>query len=113
MPGPLFHVGAVATCPHIGGQFVVTTTNTRVLVSGMLVVTLTDILKIAPGCPFTVPGPKPQPCFLAKLIPSTRVFVNGQPAIIYTPGSGICQSAEQIPSGPPIVSTIQTRAIGI
>lgn len=114
MPGPLLHVGAVATCPHASGQIMITTANTQVFVSGQPVVTLGDMLSIA-GCPFQVPAPsgtKPQPCVLAKFIPATQVLVNGQPAIIVQAPPGICQSAEQIPQGPPIVNAVQTKAIG-
>jgi hypothetical protein len=46
---------------------------------------------------------------------STRVLINGMPAILQpTPGTGpaICLSAEQIPQGPPTVSSLQTRVTG-
>ncbi len=109
MPGPLYHVGAQAICPH-GVPITVVSTNTRVIASGQPVATMGDIFTIA-GCPFTIPGPKPQPCVIAKfLTPATRVLVNGQPAIIQT-SSGICQSAEQIPQGPPTIIATQPRAI--
>jgi hypothetical protein len=48
-------------------------------------------------------------------MPSTRFLVNAQPALLQpTPGPGpaICQSIEQIPQGPPIVSTFQMRVLG-
>jgi hypothetical protein len=41
-------------------------------------------------------------------------LINGQPAmVVAAPGTGpgLCQSAEQIPQGPPIVSAVQTRVI--
>ncbi|WP_217995211.1 hypothetical protein, partial [Methylogaea oryzae] len=69
--------------------------------------------------PFQIPvgaGTKPQPCVTVKwLMPSTRFLVGGQPvALLPAPGAGpgLCQSAEQIPQGPPMVSTVQTRVIG-
>jgi uncharacterized Zn-binding protein involved in type VI secretion len=109
MPGPLFHVGASAICPH-GGQITVISSNTRVLVSGMPVATLADTGMVA-GCIFTIPGPKPQPCVTARwLVPATRVLINGQPALIQT-STGLCQSAEQIPQGPPTIVATQTRVI--
>ena len=40
MPGPYFHVGAVAMCPH-GGQVTTVSANARVLVSGMPVALMT------------------------------------------------------------------------
>ena len=114
LPGPLLHVGAIATCPHMGGQITIISSNMRVLVNGQPVVTMGDILSIA-GCPFQIPvglGTKPQPCVIARFFPAARVLVNGQPAIVVQAPPGICQSVEQIPQGPPIVSMVQTRAIG-
>jgi hypothetical protein len=109
MPGPLYHMGAVAICPH-GGQITIVPSNTRVLVSGMPVATVSDIGVVA-GCVFTVPGPKPQPCVTARwLVPATRVLINGQPALIQT-STGLCQSAEQIPNGLPTITSTQTRVI--
>lgn len=113
MPGPLLHVGAGATCTH-GAPVSVISSNSRVLVSGMPVATLTDTYTVA-GCPFQVPigtGTKPQPCVKVQwLVPATRVLVNGQPVILQT-SSGICQSAEQIPQGPPVVASTQMRVVG-
>ncbi len=110
MPGFLFHVGASAVCPH-AGQVSTISTNTRVLVSGQPVATLADTYPVA-GCPFTVPGPKPQPCVKVQwLVPAARVLVGGQPAILQS-SSGLCLSAEQIPQGPPSVLVTQMRAMG-
>jgi hypothetical protein len=109
MPGFLFHVGAAATCPH-GGQVATIPSSGRVLVSGQPVATLADICLIA-GCTFA--PVKPQPCVKVQwLVPATRVFVNGQPVILQT-STGLCQSAEQIPQGPPIVVATQSRVIGV
>ena len=114
MPGFLFHVGALANCPH-GGQLSVVSSNTRVFVNGMAVATMNDQYTIA-GCPFQVPigtGTKPQPCVKAQwLVPASRVFVNTQPVILQT-SSGLSQSAEQIPQGPPTVTSTQTRVTGM
>jgi len=109
MPGPLFHVGATAICPH-AGQVTTISTNARVLVSGMPVATMGDTFLVA-GCVFTV-GPKPQPCIKVQwLVPAVRVLVNGQPVILQT-SVGLCLSAEQIPQGPPTVLATQPRVIG-
>lgn len=108
MPGPLYHLGAAAICPH-GGQ-ITTPGNPRVTVGGMPVCTLADVGVVA-GCVFTVPGPKPQPCVTARwLVGATRVMVGGVPALVQT-SSGLCQSAEGIPNGPPTVLSTQTRVI--
>jgi hypothetical protein len=111
MPGFLFHLGAVANCPH-GGTINVITTNIRVLVSGQPVATVADQCLVA-GCAFTVPPGKPQPCLKVQfLVPATRVLVNGQPALLNT-SPGLCLSPEQIPQGPPIISATQPRVSGM
>lgn len=114
MPGFLVHVGASGICPH-AGQLTFITSNARVLVSGQPVVTVTDMFTIA-GCPFQIPigtGTKPQPCVTGRwLTPSARILVNGQPAILQA-STGLCQSVEQIPQGPPTVITTQVRAGGL
>ncbi len=98
-------------CPH-GGQVAAVSSNTRVLVMGMPVTTMADLYTVA-GCAFTIPGPKPQPCIKVQwLTPSARILVNGQPVILQA-STGLCQSAEQIPQGPPIVVATQTRVMGM
>lgn len=112
MPGPLVHVGAAIICTHAAPVTAITS-NTRVLVSGMPVVTLADNYVVT-GCPFTLPTtpPKPQPCVRVQwLVPATRVLVNGQPVILQV-SSGICLSVEQIPQGPPTVVSAQPRVTG-
>lgn len=108
MPGFLLHVGAVAMCPH-GGQMSIISSNTRVLVGGQPVATLADTYMIA-GCAFTIPPP--QPCVMVKwLSQATRVLVSGTPVILQN-SVGLCQSAGQIPAGPPNVVMTQVRVKG-
>lgn len=107
-------VGAAVQCTHVAPA-TITPTQSRVLVSGQPVATMNAQVTVA-GCPFTVPGPKPQPCVTIKwLMPSTRVLVMGQPAMLVpSPGPGapgLCQSPEQIPQGPPTVVAVQARVI--
>lgn len=110
MTGFVLHVGATALCPH-GGPLSVISSNARVKVSGQPVATLSDTYTIT-GCAFTVPGPKPQPCVTVQwLVPASRVRVGGQPVILQT-SSGLCQSAEQIPQGPPNIVVTQVRVKG-
>lgn len=108
MPGPLYHVGAPAICPH-GGQVTVISSNARVLVSGMPVATIADLTVVA-GCAFA--PVKPQPCVkVLWLVPAVRILINGQPALLQT-SVGLCQSAEMIPQGPPTIISTQPRVIG-
>lgn len=111
MPGPMIQALASGTCPHVAGQLALKTTNVRVLLTGGPALTATDLVQIA-ACPFQVPGTpvKPQPCVTAKLIPASRVFVNGTPAVINQPASAICSSVEQIPAGPATIVS-QTRVV--
>ncbi len=115
MPGFLLHVGAVVQCTHFAPASCISS-NTRVLVNGMPVATSSDNWLVT-GCPFTVPGPKPQPCVRIQwLMPATRILINGQPPILQASpgtGAGVCLSPEQITQGPPTVSVMQARVMGI
>ena len=107
---PLLHVGAVAMCPH-GGQVSAIPSTPRVLLGGQPAVTMSDTFLVA-GCVFTIPPAKPQPCIKVQwLVPAARVLMGGKPALLST-SSGLCQSAEQIPGGPPSVTVTQVRAMG-
>jgi hypothetical protein len=107
MPGPLFHVGATALCPH-GGQVTVIPAGARVLVGGQPVATMAGTFLVA-GCAFTLPPP--HPCVTVRwLVPATRVLVGNQPAILAT-STGLCQAADQAPQGPPVVAASQVRAV--
>jgi hypothetical protein len=114
MGSSLLHVGAVVQCPHVG-QVNATTKNRQVKVGGQFVVTIQDTFTIA-GCPFQVPAgvtTKPQPCVKVQWIKSaTRVRVKGK-FVLLQDSQGICQSAEQIPQGPPSVKTVQIRVKGV
>jgi len=110
MAGALLHVGATILCPH-AGQVSVVSSNTRVLLGGQPAATASDNFPIA-GCPFQAPGPKPQPCMTVRWVaPAVRVKICGQPALLQT-SSGLCNSAEQIPQGPPNVVVVQPRVQG-
>jgi hypothetical protein len=109
MATPVFHVGASAMCPH-GGQVTTAPGAAKVLVGGQPAATMGDTYTVA-GCAFMV-GTKPQPCVKVQwLAPAVRVLIGGQPAILST-SSGLCQSAEQIPAGPPSVANTQMKAMG-
>ncbi len=113
MASELYHVAAMAQCPH-SGQINTTSTNVRVKVSGQYVATVSDTSTVA-GCTFQVPigtGTKPQPCVRVQwLSPALRVKVSNQPVLLKS-SSGLCQSAEQIPQGAPSITTTQPRVKG-
>jgi len=108
--GFLVHVGSSLLCPHAGSVSIITS-NTRVFVSSQPAATQGDNFLVS-GCPFTV-GNKPQPCISASwIVPSARIRINGQPAILQD-STGLCQSAEQIPQGSPTVASTQARVKGM
>ncbi|WP_030057346.1 hypothetical protein [Streptomyces novaecaesareae] len=110
MSGKLLHVNATVTCPH-GAQATAQPAQARVLVAGQAVTSTADLYTVT-GCPFNVAG-KPQPCVTIRwVLPSARIRVNGSPALPQS-AVGLCQSAEQIPQGPPIVTVVQQRVDGV
>ena len=113
MPGFLLTVASGVQCTHLAPA-TAHTTNTRVVTNAGPVITVADLHTVT-GCPFTVPGPKPQPCVTIRWAPATRVFVNGQPAVVQVtgPGQGVCQSAEQAPQGAPLITAVQPRVAGV
>ena len=97
-------------CPHqIPAQMIAA--SARVKVGGQPVLVVNDTFIIA-GCPFTV-GTKYQGCVkITWIVPATRVKVGGQFTLLQN-STGLCQSAEQIPNGPPSVTVVQMRAKGV
>jgi hypothetical protein len=83
-----------------------------VLLGGQPAVTAADTCLVA-GCPFQLPPvPTPQPCMTVRWVtPAARVRINGQPALLQT-STGLCNSAQQIPQGPPSVVSVQPRVQG-
>ena len=112
MPGFVFHVGALASCPHPGGQVSVLSTNSQVFVGTQAVATVSDLYPVA-GCPFANAAGTPQPCVVVSwTMPATRVFVNGQAVLLHT-STGLCQNALFAPQGAPIVTGTQARVSAI
>ena len=118
MPGLMLHVGATLQCTHVAPA-TIGPGQTRVLVSGLPVATVSSVITVA-GCPFQIVlpvGTKLQPCVKVQwTMLSTRVTVMGQPVLLQPAagtGLGICQSVEQIPQGPPAVTMLQTRVTAL
>ena len=114
MPGFLVTTASSVQCPH-AARATISSSNVRVKAGGTPVALQSDVTTVA-GCPFQVPigtGTKPQPCITVRwLVPATRVRVGGTPILLQS-SSGLCQSAEQIPQGPPTIVQTQTRVKGV
>ena len=110
MPGNLLHLGFNGVCPH-GGTIQPIQTSARVRINRQPALRLADACMVT-GCTFTVPPGKPQPCMKVQwVVGAQHVRIEGQPALLST-SFGLCQSAEQIPQGPPNVMSSQTQVRG-
>jgi hypothetical protein len=108
MTTPILTQGTIATCPH-AIPVTIGATGAKVLILGTPVALMGDKGTIA-GCPFTIPGPSPQPCLIAEFTkPSAKVSSGGTPVLLVNP-SDLCKSG-QIPNGPVIWSGPQTKVI--
>ena len=102
--------GARAACPH-AGQMLTLVPEPRVVTSGKTLVTSVLPVAIA-GCSFTIPSGPPHPCtFVSGVQLSRRVFVNGKPALL-APRPMLCQAADQVPQGAPLLMLVSTRVVG-
>lgn len=105
----LVHVDAIASCPH-KGHVTIISSNTKVKVSGKAVATLNDTYTVG-GCTFSTAA-GPHPCVRVQWIrPASKVLVNGQPAVLKD-STGLCLAGDQVPQGPPSVTSTQTRVKG-
>lgn len=108
MPGPIYHLGNQAMCPHAGQVQDVPSTG-RVKVMMQPVAVGTDQFLIV-GCAFQGPN-GPHPCMTAQWItPAVRVKSMGVPVLLQT-STGLCLAADQAPQGAPAVPVNQPRVI--
>ena len=109
MSQPIVTMATMIQCPH-GIPGTLMTSTAKVMVMGAPPLVAGDKGMVA-GCPFTVPGPKPQPCTTALLTGlSTKLLAENKPVLLMNP-SDLCQSADQIPQGPVIWGTIQAKVL--
>ena len=110
MPGFILNIASSVNCTH-GAKATIAPGQPRVKIGGQFAAVLNDLTTVA-GCPFQIPvgaGTKPQPCVKVQwTVPATRVKVNQQFVLVQS-STGLCQSAEQIPQGPPIIAATQVQ----
>jgi hypothetical protein len=107
MPGYILTTASQVTCTH-GGKAVLTTANMRVKIEDMPALLETDIHSVT-ACPFTVPGPKPQPCVRIEWSAGATMCKVGDTKVLVRSSVGKCYSAEGVMQGMAIISTTQTK----
>lgn len=107
MAGFAITTSATMMCPH-GGTVTGIPASPRVTATGGPVLLATDMFVVG-GCPFTLPGPVPNPCVTVRwIVPDMRTRANGN--LTLSQGStGLCLSAAQAPQGTVIIVSTQTR----
>jgi hypothetical protein len=108
MPGHILTTASQVKCTH-GGTATLTTANTKVKVDGAYALLETDVHTVA-GCPFTVPGPKPQPCVRIEWSMGAVMGTVDGTAVLVRSSIGKCLSAEGATQGVAIISQTQTKA---
>ena len=108
MPGQILTTASTITCMH-GGQAILLTANTKVLVDGAPALLETDIHPVA-GCPFTI-GPKYSPCTRIEWTAgAAKVTINGTKVLVRS-SIGKCISAEGAPQGIAMILNTQTKVM--
>ena len=108
MPGHILTTASLITCTH-GGMVSLTTSNVKAKIDGAPALLETDIHTVS-GCPFTVPGPKPQPCVRVEWSAGAMTCkVDGTPVLIRT-SIGKCFSAENVLQGVALILSTQMKA---
>ena len=106
---PIVTMATKIQCPHMMAGTLITATA-KVMIENMPPLVMGDKGTVA-GCPFTVPPSKPQPCVTALLTKAaTKVLAENKPVLLMNPAD-MCQSAEQIPNGPVVWATIQSKVL--
>jgi hypothetical protein len=111
MPGYILTTMSQVKCTH-GGTALLTTANSLIKVDGAPALLESDIHPVV-GCPFTVPGPKPQPCVRIEWTAAAeQCKINGIKVLVRS-SVGKCISAEGAIQGVAIVAQTQMKAKAI
>jgi hypothetical protein len=111
MAGNALTTAAALQCPH-GGTVTIVSTNSKVQADGAPLALATDTFTIA-GCSFQIPvgaGTVPSPCTTVQwILTDMRTGVSGTPTLSLS-SVGLCLAATQVPQGPVVISSTQTKA---
>jgi hypothetical protein len=97
-------------CPH-GGTVSIVSSNTRVKADSAAMALATDTFTIS-GCPFQIPvgpGTKPSPCIQVQWVLTDLRSKVSQQQTLSIASVGLCLSAEQVPQGPVVIASSQTK----
>ncbi|HEX8180458.1 MAG TPA: hypothetical protein VF525_13005 [Pyrinomonadaceae bacterium] len=106
MPGFVLTTTSSIMCPH-GGQAVLVTSNTKLMLGGAPALLETDTFPVA-GCSFTLPGPKPSPCVQIRWSAGAAEMSVAGAKVLITSSIGQCSSGEGAMQGIAIVNPSQT-----
>lgn len=91
-------LGTSISCPH-AIPAVIAASGSKLLVVGTPAAMQGDTATVS-GCPFTIPGPKAQPCVTAELTKTAAKVTSGGVAVLLVNPSDLCKSADQVTNGP-------------
>lgn len=111
MPGFILTATSTVMCMH-GGQAVLTTSNTKLIIDGAPALLESDVHPVA-GCPFQIPigaGTKPSPCVRIEwILGANQMKVDGV-GVLVTSSIGKCLSPEGAPQGVANIASTQTKS---
>lgn len=109
MPGQILTTSSTITCTH-GGQAILFSANSKVLVDGTPALLETDIHPVA-GCPFTI-GPKYSPCIRIEWTAGASKLTINETKVLVQSSIGKCISAEGAPQGIALIINTQMKVSG-
>jgi hypothetical protein len=92
-----------------GGQAILLTSNTRLLVDGVPALLESDVHSVV-GCPFTLPGPKYSPCVRIEWTNSAAQVKANDTKVLLRTSIGKCLSAEGAMQGVANIVNTQMKA---
>ena len=110
MPGNVLTATSTVMCTH-GGQAVLTTANTRLLIDGVPALLESDVHAVA-GCPFQIPvgaGTKPSPCVRIEWSGGAAQLGVGGVGVLTQTSVGKCISPEGAAQGVAIIASTQAK----
>ena len=108
MAGNILTTMSQIKCTH-GGTAILATANIVAKVDGAPALLETDIHPVA-GCPFTVPGPKPQPCIRIEWTGGANMCKSNGTKVLTHSSIGKCINAEGATQGIAIIAQTQMKA---